>query len=387
MTQQGARQASARSQSGFATATNYNEDLMRLFDADGIPAGTFNERQLRWINYRLAASHTNVNNAMQAFATASGAYNWSSLGSLSFRSTADFRVAMPAGSTYTRTGSASGLALAGTLQAFAANAPQRTDRGLALEPARTNAAIQSQAFSNAAWALTVATITDNVTTAPDGTTTAARFLASAGSSAHQLYETVGVPNVTAGQTQAQSWFLKFDTHRYVQLAMFSGPFGVNAWANVDLVGGVLGTVGSAATATLLALADGWYLATITCPVTTTDASGAFIGMVPAATSGRSASFVAVGTEAVFVWGAQMEIGANPSSYIPTSGTEATRGLPVLTETVPSGRTKALLTYADASTTLVTGLLPGGTLDYVTPVVAANKGRVGASELVTRVWQA
>lgn len=298
----------------------------------------------------------------------------------------DFRTAMPAGSTYTRTGSASGLALAGTLQAFAANAPQRTDRGLALEPARTNAAIQSQAFSNAAWALTVATITDTVTTAPDGTTTAARFLASVGVSAHQLYETVVATNVTAGQTQSQSWFLKFDTHRYVQVSMFGGPFNNQCWANVDLVDGVLGTVGTSATATLTALGSGWYLATITCAVTTTGSSGAFIGLIPAATSGRAASFVAVGTEAVFVWGAQMEIGANPSSYIPTSGTEATRGLPVLTETVPSGRTKALLTYADASTTLVTGLLPGGTLDYVTPVVAANKGRVGASELVTRTWQ-
>ena len=82
MTQQGLRQASAKTQSAFATETNYNEDLLRLFDADGIPAGTLNERQLRWINARLTASYTNLTEAMQAYAESKGATNWSGLGTL-----------------------------------------------------------------------------------------------------------------------------------------------------------------------------------------------------------------------------------------------------------------------------------------------------------------
>lgn len=82
MSQQGLRQASATDQSAFPAATNYNESLQRLFDDDGIPAGTFNERQLRWINARLTASYTNLNEAMQAYATSKGAHNWSSLGTL-----------------------------------------------------------------------------------------------------------------------------------------------------------------------------------------------------------------------------------------------------------------------------------------------------------------
>jgi hypothetical protein len=80
-----------------------------------------------------------------------------------------------------------------------------------------------------------------------------------------------------------------------------------------------------------------------------------------------------------------QLGSTPTSPILTSPTAATRGLPVFTEAVPTGRTKALLTYADATTTLVTGLTPEGTFDYVTPVVAANKGLFGVSELVSRVW--
>lgn len=82
MTQQGLRQASAHDLSLFPTATNYNEDLLRLFDAEGVPAGTFNERQLRFINARLTASYTNLNEAMQAFAESKAAFNWSSLGTL-----------------------------------------------------------------------------------------------------------------------------------------------------------------------------------------------------------------------------------------------------------------------------------------------------------------
>ena len=136
MTQQGLRQASARNLSGFATGSNYNEDLLRLFDAQGVAAGTFNERQLRWINARMGASFTNLDEAMQAYATGQGVYNWSSLGTL--EDTANFTRVMPYGATYTRTGAATGLTTAGLITSFAADAPQRTDRWLALEPASTN---------------------------------------------------------------------------------------------------------------------------------------------------------------------------------------------------------------------------------------------------------
>jgi len=81
-TQQGKRQASARDLSLFPTASNYNEDLLRLFDAEGVPAGTFNERQLRFINGRMIANYTNLNEAMQAFADSKSFDNWSSLGTL-----------------------------------------------------------------------------------------------------------------------------------------------------------------------------------------------------------------------------------------------------------------------------------------------------------------
>lgn len=77
-TAQSARQASVRAATG--TALSYEGDWLTLFDQAAIPAGMFNERLLRWINLRLSAAFTEINGAMQAFATAEGAYNFSSLG-------------------------------------------------------------------------------------------------------------------------------------------------------------------------------------------------------------------------------------------------------------------------------------------------------------------
>lgn len=82
MTQQGSRQADAVILSEWPVTPSYNESLMRLFDYESVPAGTFNERQLRFINARLGSSYTNINSAMQAFAASKGAVNWSSLGNV-----------------------------------------------------------------------------------------------------------------------------------------------------------------------------------------------------------------------------------------------------------------------------------------------------------------
>ncbi|WP_395443558.1 hypothetical protein [Caulobacter sp. UC70_42] len=81
MSQQGYRQASIRAITGSTTDETYEGDWHKLFDLASIPAGTFNERLLQWINAKLTKSYTDVNEAMQALATANGAYNFSSMGS------------------------------------------------------------------------------------------------------------------------------------------------------------------------------------------------------------------------------------------------------------------------------------------------------------------
>ena len=53
---------------------------MALFTARSAPAGTYNERLLSYINTKLSASHTNLNDAMQALAADQSADNFSSMG-------------------------------------------------------------------------------------------------------------------------------------------------------------------------------------------------------------------------------------------------------------------------------------------------------------------
>lgn len=78
MSNQGLRQASVRAVT--ETTGTVSGDWHSLWDDEEIAAGTFNERMLAWINGRLSASHTNINEAMFAFAENEGVGNWNELG-------------------------------------------------------------------------------------------------------------------------------------------------------------------------------------------------------------------------------------------------------------------------------------------------------------------
>lgn len=76
---QGLRQASVRVVTG--TTNDYNGDFSALFTGAGIADGPdFNGRLLAWVNLKLTAAYTDLGSALNALATANGAYNWSSLG-------------------------------------------------------------------------------------------------------------------------------------------------------------------------------------------------------------------------------------------------------------------------------------------------------------------
>lgn len=78
MSNQGLRQAVVRGST--STALTYEGDWHALFDADSITAGPYEGRLLAWINAKLSASYTNVNEAKQAYAVDQGFNNWDSMG-------------------------------------------------------------------------------------------------------------------------------------------------------------------------------------------------------------------------------------------------------------------------------------------------------------------
>lgn len=64
-----------------STTGTLQEDWLALFTVRSIPAGTFNERMIGYLQGELSSSDTNLPALKQAFAVSQGDDNWDSMGS------------------------------------------------------------------------------------------------------------------------------------------------------------------------------------------------------------------------------------------------------------------------------------------------------------------
>jgi hypothetical protein len=77
---QGLLQASVRAISG--SSRDYNGDWAALFDFDGIAAGDWNGRLLKWINLKLRFTYTSLVSAMNDMAKGQGVPNFGLIGTI-----------------------------------------------------------------------------------------------------------------------------------------------------------------------------------------------------------------------------------------------------------------------------------------------------------------
>jgi hypothetical protein len=217
---------------------------------------------------------------------------------------------------------------AGTLTLFAANTLRITDLGLLVEDARTNICNHSQDFQTVAFAWTFSgslTVTNNVTTAPDGTMTAASFIHDGTNAASISSENCG----TTCTNFTHSVYLKAGSYNFGWLcAVDLADNRYTILVNLS-TGAVVGTQ-SYNTPTLLAtnvevLANGWYRLSVTL-----SGSIGYIQIGPCNTATPASWYfatpvnVAGAAGGIYAWGAQVEIGTFASSYIPTTTAGATR---------------------------------------------------------------
>jgi hypothetical protein len=209
----------------------------------------------------------------------------------------------------------------GTLTTFAANTLRYGTNGLLVEEARTNLAIRSQEFDNASWSKSQATVSANAANAPDGTATADKLVEDGTTNAHTLQSAaITVSNATV---YTASLYVKAAGRTFVQFQWFDGT--TNVYPIFNLTTGTKDTdngVGSGWTMT--ALANDWWRITIT--FTTGNTSGS-IYVYPAVTGANF--YPGDGTSGVYLWGAQLEAGSFPTSYIPTTTTSMARAADVV----------------------------------------------------------
>lgn len=190
--------------------------------------------------------------------------------------------------------------------------------GLLLEDSRTNL-IAYSVINTANWNNSASQLLNNTseTTAPDGTNTACKYIPNNGSIGWvSVYNTANPVSLTSGTKYAYSVWAK-PTHSDYTGFRINGDIrdggGIDISANFVLSGdgSVSGTYDSAY---ITKYPNGWYrcVATGTSDATTTEEPG-----FQTTTNGD-------GTKGFYVWGYQVEINAEASSYIPTSGAAVTR---------------------------------------------------------------
>ncbi len=190
------------------------------------------------------------------------------------------------------------------------------------EGARTNLMTQSEDLSNAtAWTKTFATVTANATTAPNGTATADLLLETAEPGVHLAYS--NAEPITEAGTYTFSAHAKYRDRTWISLAFNDyGTSGLGlkeAYFNVQT--GAIGTTSSGVTARLVeTLPNGWFRFSVTLAVASVDCNV----QCRLASADGTASYAGDITKGNYWWGMQVEAGAFPTSYIPTTTAAAPR---------------------------------------------------------------
>jgi hypothetical protein len=176
------------------------------------------------------------------------------------------------------------------------------------------------------WDMTNCTLTSGAAVAPDGTNTATNMVANSGATAVFVNQDT---SVTSGTTYTQSVYAKAKDISWIQITPSTGF--TNAYQNFDLSNGVLGD-GDVAIANIQAVGNGWYRCSVTVNCTATSSNGRMVITWMSGDDGRvdsDGTFSPDGTQGVYIWGAQLEEGAFPTSYIKSnSGSTTTRSADV-----------------------------------------------------------
>jgi len=192
-----------------------------------------------------------------------------------------------------------------------------------LEPARTNLVTYSEEFSNAAWSKSNSSITSNSVISPDGTLNASTLTDNTVNGIHRLRDSI---SLSASTDYSLSVFAKKGTLSNIQLALINTGNSSTSSRVFDLENGALGesltSGGTLSNSKITDYGNGWFKCEITSQLNSTPNTYQITLATKSsgnATNSFQVTYDGDGSGNVYLYGAQLEEGSHPTSYIPTNG--------------------------------------------------------------------
>ena len=218
--------------------------------------------------------------------------------------------------TFSRASTATRVNASGLIETVASNVPRldytnSTCPKLLLEPQRTNSAAYSNAFDDAYWTKPQASVVSGQSD-PSGGSTAFKLVEDTSTNFHWLLKS-GI--VTTAGVYGLSIFAKPAGRNYIVI----GNASSSEYAYFNLSNGTIVSNHPNAVGKIEAAGNGFYRCSVTLLTSTSSAIGFFIS-----TDGSTINHTGDGTSGLFLFGAQVEVGAYATSYIPTTTAAVTR---------------------------------------------------------------
>jgi hypothetical protein len=223
--------------------------------------------------------------------------------------------------TFTRASAATLTDAQGILKTIRDNKP-RIDfngntgecRGLLIEEQRTNLVTYSEEFSYG-WGKTASSVIPNIIVAPNGTITASKLVEDTTAAVYH-YTQRGAPLGGSVDSSPYVFSIFAKAGERNRLRLFDNNQNTSGDSTFNLSTGTV----VQGTGTITSVGNGWYRCTIYPLKNYSTNSNVFVLL----DNGSTSSYTGNGTSGLFIWGAQIEAGTFPTSYVPSTTTFTSR---------------------------------------------------------------